>query len=64
MLKKKKNSYFIFGNPVNHSKSPLIHSLFSKQIRLTYSYYSLCVSIKKFSSILLDFFDNDIQGAN
>lgn len=56
--------YAIFGNPIEHSLSPKIHNLFSKQTGLKYSYKKICPSIKEFNSFFLKFFSSGGIGAN
>ncbi|WP_172800927.1 shikimate dehydrogenase [Buchnera aphidicola] len=55
VVKKKIYSIGLFGNPVKHSLSPLIHNIFSKEIKINYNYnLFLCtksnffIEIKKF----------------
>ncbi|WMY96579.1 MAG: shikimate dehydrogenase [Arsenophonus sp.] len=59
-----KEKFAIFGNPVSHSQSPLIHKLFSQQIGVPYSYTRELVAIKKFEEELDIFFRSGGKGAN
>ncbi|WP_422667382.1 shikimate dehydrogenase [Buchnera aphidicola] len=56
--------YALFGNPVNHSKSPQIHKLFSKQIDILYNYESINIPMNNFSDIIFSFFKSNGKGAN
>ncbi|MXP56576.1 shikimate dehydrogenase [Pantoea sp. Mhis] len=57
--------YFaVFGNPIKHSKSPIIHSLFSKQTGIKYDYNRICAPINSFSEVLKKFFLDGGNGAN
>ncbi|WP_343189382.1 shikimate dehydrogenase [Buchnera aphidicola] len=57
-------SFGLFGNPIKHSKSPLIHNFFSKIMNINYIYKSYCVSKNDFYNILNNFFLNNGLGAN
>ncbi|QCI20616.1 shikimate dehydrogenase [Buchnera aphidicola (Brachycaudus cardui)] len=64
MFKNKKFNYALFGNPVDHSKSPQIHNFFSKQTGLLHTYTSYNVLLSNFNFSLSDFFQKDGLGAN
>jgi shikimate dehydrogenase len=64
MFKNQKFNYAVFGNPIKHSKSPIIHSFFSKQTGLLHTYNSVHVPLGDFCSILCNFFKKYGQGAN
>ncbi|WAI18371.1 MAG: shikimate dehydrogenase [Buchnera aphidicola (Acyrthosiphon caraganae)] len=64
MFKCQNFNYAVFGNPINHSKSPIIHSLFAKQTGILHIYKSVNVPLDKFNVFLQDFFKQDGQGAN
>ncbi|WP_343188553.1 shikimate dehydrogenase [Buchnera aphidicola (Neophyllaphis varicolor)] len=46
----------VFGNPINHSLSPMIHGLFSEQTGIKYNYSKKLVPVNNFKETLLDFF--------
>ncbi|WP_343182979.1 shikimate dehydrogenase [Buchnera aphidicola (Neophyllaphis podocarpi)] len=48
----------VFGNPIKHSLSPMIHGLFSKQTGIKYNYSKKLVPVNNFKKTLLDFFCN------
>ncbi|MFP3019752.1 MAG: shikimate dehydrogenase [Arsenophonus sp.] len=56
--------FAVFGNPVTHSKSPLIHKLFSQQTGIKYNYGKKLVPLNKFEEKLNDFFCQGGKGAN
>ncbi|ACL30283.1 shikimate dehydrogenase [Buchnera aphidicola str. APS (Acyrthosiphon pisum)] len=64
MFKCKNFNYAVFGNPINHSKSPEIHSLFSKQTGISHFYKSCNVPLNSLYAVLQDFFKKDGRGAN
>ncbi|QCI21201.1 shikimate dehydrogenase [Buchnera aphidicola (Hyperomyzus lactucae)] len=64
MFKDQKFNYAVFGNPIKHSKSPMIHSFFSKQTGILHTYNSIHVPLKDFRSVLCSFFEKYGQGAN
>ncbi|MGP1956620.1 MAG: hypothetical protein ACTS8H_02660 [Arsenophonus sp. NC-PE1-MAG3] len=48
--------FAVFGNPVEHSKSPLIHKLFAEQTNIKYEYGKVLVPLNKFKEKLDNFF--------
>ncbi|WP_339489178.1 shikimate dehydrogenase [Pseudomonas sp. EL_65y_Pfl2_R95] len=55
--------YGVFGNPIGHSKSPLIHRLFAEQTNQQLSYEPLLAPLEGFSEFALAFFGEG-KGAN
>lgn len=55
--------YGVFGNPIAHSKSPLIHRLFAEQTGLQISYEPLLAALDGFPEAVSQFFQ-DGSGAN
>ena len=64
MFKHQNFNYALFGNPIDHSQSPKIHSLFSKQTGILHVYKSVNVPLDKFHFVLREFFKKYGQGAN
>lgn len=58
------DNFAVFGNPIHHSKSPIIHNYFSIQTGIPYKYNSILVPIKDFCYVLSDFFLQGGKGAN
>lgn len=57
--------FVVLGNPIKHSKSPLIHKIFAKQFKIKNFYYEkILVPLKKFSFVVDDFFSHGGYGAN
>ena len=56
--------YAVIGDPVSHSKSPLIHSLFAKQTGESISYVAQKVVAKKFEEFVSEFFKDGGSGLN
>ncbi|QJC30440.1 shikimate dehydrogenase [Enterobacteriaceae endosymbiont of Neohaemonia nigricornis] len=56
--------FAVLGNPIAHSKSPLIHKLFSEQIGVKQEYIKIYVPLNYFNKKLLDFFKDGGYGAN
>ncbi|QJC38165.1 shikimate dehydrogenase [Enterobacteriaceae endosymbiont of Donacia marginata] len=56
--------FAVFGNPIKHSKSPIIHQLFAKQTGVLQNYKKICVPINGFYKIFFSFFKNGGIGAN
>ena len=57
------NYYGVFGNPIAHSKSPLIHRLFAEQTGLQISYEPLLAPLDGFTAAVVEFFTQG-SGAN
>ena len=58
------DQYAVMGNPIAHSKSPYIHSLFAGQTGQNLDYKSLLVDIDAFSSSVKLFVENNGKGLN
>ena len=56
------NVYAVIGDPVSHSKSPLIHSLFAKQTGQSKSYGAEKVVSEKFDEFVRSFLRRVVQG--
>jgi len=56
--------YAVFGNPINHSKSPMIHSLFAQQTAQDLSYQAIEAPINGFTTAMNDFFSQGGKGCN
>lgn len=57
-------TYAVFGNPVSHSKSPVIHQLFAQQLQIAYPYGRILAPKDGFISTLNTFFAAGGKGAN
>ena len=56
--------YAVIGDPVSHSKSPLIHSLFATQTGESISYVAQKVVTEKFEKFVSEFFEGGGLGLN
>lgn len=56
--------YAVVGNPVKHSQSPLIHSLFAAQTGILLSYEKKCVAIDGFAPAVYEFMAAGGRGLN
>ena len=56
--------YCVFGNPIKHSKSPLLHTLFASQTNQDLAYTAQCVDIDNFSTAATNFFKEGGKGLN
>ena len=56
--------YAVFGQPINHSKSPQIHTLFAKQTQQNLIYQAKEVGADNFKTSANDFFSKGGKGLN
>ena len=56
--------YVVFGNPIGHSKSPLIHSLFARQTNQHMEYSTQLAPVDGFVAAATDFFSHGGKGCN
>jgi len=56
--------YAVMGNPIAHSKSPDIHTLFAKQTQQHLSYEAILVDTEKFKPTVHDFANKGGKGLN
>ncbi|USD37584.1 MULTISPECIES: shikimate dehydrogenase [Ferrimonas] len=56
--------YAVFGHPINHSKSPLIHREFARQTQQTLSYEAILAPLDQFPQTLAQFHQQGGRGAN
>jgi len=58
------DKYAVFGNPIAHSKSPLIHQAFATQTGHVIHYDRQCVPVDKFKQHVDAFFASEGKGLN
>ena len=56
--------YAVFGNPIKHSKSPQIHTLFAEQTGQSLTYTAELAEIGQFDQAIKDFIQNHGKGLN
>ncbi len=56
--------YAVFGNPVAHSKSPQIHTLFAEQTNQSLNYTAELAEIGQFDAAVKNFIKNNGKGLN
>lgn len=59
-----KDKYAVFGNPIKHSKSPTIHSMFAEQCAQAMVYRAVKVELDGFARAASQFFDGGGAGLN
>ncbi|MBD1559164.1 shikimate dehydrogenase [Vibrio sp. S9_S30] len=58
------DQYVVFGNPIGHSKSPFIHTLFARQTNQSLSYTTRQAPVDGFVESATDFFAQGGKGCN
>lgn len=58
------DKYLVIGNPISHSLSPQIHSIFAEQTQQNLVYDKFCVEPEHFFNTLEQFFSSGGKGAN
>lgn len=56
--------FAVFGNPIEHSKSPPIHELFASQFDLAIDYRRMLSTPEQFERDIAQFFDDGASGCN
>ena len=59
-----KDVYAVIGNPIAHSKSPLIHEVFAKQTNQAIHYGRIFSELKDFKKTTQEFFERGGRGLN
>ena len=59
-----KDKYAVFGNPIKHSKSPVIHNAFAEQCGQAMQYRAVRVELDEFDRAARNFFDGGGRGLN
>jgi len=59
-----KDVYAVIGNPIAHSKSPLIHEIFAKQTNQAIHYCRIFSELNEFKKTTLEFFECGGKGLN
>ena len=63
-MKAQIDRYAVFGNPIKHSKSPQIHTLFAEQTNQSMIYTAELAEIGQFESAVKNFIQNNGKGLN
>ncbi|EOW6616425.1 shikimate dehydrogenase [Vibrio fluvialis] len=58
------DQYAVFGNPIGHSKSPFIHTLFARQTNQAMTYTAQLAPVDGFVQAATDFFTHGGKGCN
>lgn len=58
------DKYAVFGNPIKHSKSPVLQMAFAEQTGENIYYSAECVDVDKFSEAVFEFFNQGGKGLN
>ena len=58
------DKYAVIGNPISHSKSPLIHAAFAKQTKQDISYESTLAPLDGFADTVKDLITQGYKGVN
>ncbi len=57
-ISKKLEKFAVFGHPIGHSKSPVIHQQFAKQFGLDITYEAIDVAENEFEQTVREFGKN------
>ena len=58
------DQYAVIGNPIEHSKSPLIHAAFAKQTKQDLNYERILGDLEEFEDDVHEFISNGGKGLN
>lgn len=58
------DQYYVLGNPIAHSKSPLIHARFAELTGQTLRYERLLVPLESFAATLAQLLQDGVKGCN
>ena len=58
------DQYAVLGNPISHSKSPLIHRLFAEQTGQDMNYSAICLAVDGFVQGIADLHQQGFKGMN
>ena len=58
------HKYAVIGNPIGHSKSPIIHAAFAKQTKQDMSYEAIQAPLDGFEATIKELIAQDYKGAN
>ena len=58
------DNYYVFGNPIKHSRSPFIHQQFARQTEQKMHYCAELVAVDAFAKTIKDFVTAGAKGAN
>ena len=58
------DKYAVIGNPIDHSKSPIIHAAFAKQTKQDMSYEAIQAPLDGFEATIKELIAQDYKGAN
>lgn len=56
--------FMVFGNPIQHSRSPRIHQLFAEQTQIDHQYGKYCIDLSLFAETMKTYFTKNGRGAN
>jgi shikimate dehydrogenase len=58
------DQYYVLGNPIAHSKSPLIHARFAELTGQSLQYERLLVPLEAFAATLAQLAQDGVRGCN